>query len=68
MTLLQLQLRLMIGGCVLCVLGVVLFVVRGSPFLIVLPIVGVVLIVVGLLWRGPKGTDRGGEENKPGVW
>ncbi len=59
----------MIGGCVLCIVGVALIVVRGyNPGLLVLPIVGVVLIAVGLLWRGSKGTTRGEEENKPGVW
>lgn len=64
-----LRLRIVAGGCILCVLGVVLFVVRGySPGFLVLPIVGVVLIVVGLLWKRSEGTNRGGEENKPGVW
>lgn len=61
-------LRLIIAGCVVCVLGVVLFIVRGSPLLLVLPIVGVVLVGVGLLRRGSKPTNRGEEENKPGVW
>ena len=59
----SLNLRFIIAGCFLCVLGVVLFVVRGySPVFLVLPIVGVVLIVVGLLWRGSKRTNRGGED------
>ena len=62
----SLKLRLIMAGCFVCVLGVVLIVVRGySPVLLVLPIVGVVVLVVGLLWRGSKGANRGGEETGP---
>jgi membrane-bound ClpP family serine protease len=60
------KLRLILGGCILCVLGVALIVVRGySTVFLVLPIVGVVLLVDGLLWMGSKGTNRGGEETGP---
>lgn len=69
MKLLPLGLRLIIGGCVLCVVGVALIGLRGyNPAYIIFPIVGVVLIAVGVVWRGPKGAKGGEEENKPGVW
>lgn len=64
-----LKVRFILAGSFVCVLGVVLIVVRGySPLLLVLPIVGAVVLVIGLLWPSSKGANRDGEENKPGVW
>jgi membrane-bound ClpP family serine protease len=64
-----LKTRFMIAGSFVFVIGVVLIVVRGfAPLLLVLPIVGGVVLVVGLLWPRSKDTNSGGEENKPGVW
>lgn len=69
MKLWRLGLRLMIGGSVLCVVGITLIVVRGyTPLYLIFPIGGVALLVAGFLWPDPKETNRDGEENKPGVW
>ncbi len=50
------KLRLIVGGCFLIVLGSLFFVVRGLEPALVLPVVGVVLLAVGLLWKQPKNT------------
>jgi hypothetical protein len=42
-------------GCILVVLGVILLLVRGySAPLIGLPIIGIVLALVGVLWKPRK--------------
>jgi len=57
---LALKLRLILAGCIVSVLGAVLLVVRGySPGLLGVLVVGIVILVVGLLWRKPKSEDGG---------
>ena len=43
--------RLLVIGCVLIVLGLVFFVARGSDAALVLPVIGIVLLIAGLLYR-----------------
>lgn len=53
------RLRLIAMGCIFSVLGAFLLLSRGySVELLGLILVGIVLLVVGLLWRAPKGEDR----------
>jgi hypothetical protein len=49
------KLRLIVMGCILTVLGVILLIARGySAPLIVLPVIGIVLAAVGVLWKPRK--------------
>jgi uncharacterized membrane protein len=49
------KIRLMVMGCILSALSGILIVVRGfETAFFGLLIVGVVLIVIGLLWKSPK--------------
>jgi hypothetical protein len=52
------KLRFLIMGCAISALGGILLVARGfSTPLAGLVLVGIVLLVVGLLWRQPKNAD-----------
>ena len=54
----NMKLRLILMGCILIVLGVILLIVRGySAPLIVLPVIGVVLAAIGVIWKPRKKTD-----------
>jgi hypothetical protein len=53
------KLRLILMGCIISVLGVALFAARGfSVACIGLLVVGIVLLVVGLLWKQTKKTEH----------
>jgi membrane-bound ClpP family serine protease len=41
-------------GCILIVLGLVFFVARGSDAALVLPVIGIVLLIAGLLCNPRK--------------
>jgi len=43
--------RLLIGGSVLIILGLVLYVVKGVEAVLVLPIIGIILLIVGALYK-----------------
>ncbi len=47
------KLRLFIVGRIITVLGIILLIIRGSPILIGMIIVGIILILIGLIWK-PK--------------
>ena len=46
--------RLLMGGCFLIVLGLVLYFVRGIEATLILPTVGIVLLITGVLWKPRK--------------
>jgi len=46
--------RLLVIGCILIVLGLVFFVARGSDAALVLPVIGIVLLIAGLLYKPRK--------------
>ena len=46
--------RLLIGGLVLIVLGIVIYLVRGIEAVLLLPVIGVVLIIAGVLYKPRK--------------
>jgi len=48
--------RLLIGGPVLIVLGLVIYLLRGVEAVLVLPVFGLVLIIVGVLYNPRKKT------------
>jgi uncharacterized membrane protein HdeD (DUF308 family) len=50
----NIKLRLLIGGSVLIVLGLVLYVARGAEAVLVLPVVGIVLLIAGVLYKPGK--------------
>jgi hypothetical protein len=53
------KLRLILMGCILIVIGVILLIVRGySAPLIGLPVIGIILAVVGVLWKPRKTADN----------
>ncbi len=54
MNLYPLPLRLMIGGIILIVLGFSVFALKGLAILLALPMVGMILLLVGLLWKPKK--------------
>jgi membrane-bound ClpP family serine protease len=43
--------RLLVGGPILIVLGLVLYVARGVEATLVLPVVGIVLLIAGVLYK-----------------
>jgi uncharacterized membrane protein HdeD (DUF308 family) len=43
--------RLLVMGCILIVLGLVVFVIRGTGVALVLPVVGIILLIVGVLYK-----------------
>jgi uncharacterized membrane protein HdeD (DUF308 family) len=46
--------RLLMGGVFLIVLGLVLYLVRGVEAMLVLPVVGIVLLIAGVLYKPSK--------------
>ena len=51
MDLWNMKLRLLVGGPILIVLGLVLYLVRGTEAVLVLPVVGVVLLIAGVIYK-----------------
>ena len=43
--------RLLVGGPFLIVLGLVLYLVRGIEAVLVLPVVGIVLLIAGVIYK-----------------
>ena len=43
--------RLLVMGCMLIILGLVIFVARGVEIALVLPVVGIVLLIAGLVYK-----------------
>jgi hypothetical protein len=55
----SMKLRLILMCCILILIGAILLILRGySPPLIGLPIVGIVLAAVGVLWKPRKTADN----------
>ncbi len=46
--------RLLVMGCILIVLGLVVFAVRGVEVALVLPVVGIVLFIAGVIYKPHK--------------
>ena len=47
----NIKLRLLVGGPVLIVLGLVIYLVRGTELALVLPVVGIVLLIAGVIYK-----------------
>jgi len=47
----NIKLRLLVGGPVLIVLGLVLYLVRGIEAALILPVVGIVLLIAGVIYK-----------------
>ncbi len=43
--------RLLVMGCILIVLGLVVFAVRGVEVALALPVIGIVLLVAGVIYK-----------------
>ncbi len=43
--------RLLVMGCILIVLGLIVFAVRGVEAALVLPVVGIVLLIAGVIYN-----------------
>jgi hypothetical protein len=54
MNLWPLALRLQIGGIIFIALGFIIFVLRGLIIALALPAVGIILLLVGFIWRLKK--------------
>jgi membrane-bound ClpP family serine protease len=50
----NMKLRLLVGGPILIVLGLVLYLVRGLEAALVLPVVGIVLLIIGVIYKPRK--------------
>jgi membrane-bound ClpP family serine protease len=48
------KVRPLVGGCFLILLGFALFIVRGMELALILPVVGLVLLVFGFLYKPRK--------------
>jgi membrane-bound ClpP family serine protease len=47
-----------VGGCFLIVLGLVLYFVRGIEATLILPVVGIVLLIAGVIYKPRKKTEN----------
>jgi C4-dicarboxylate transporter len=45
--------RLLVGGPILVVLGLAVYIIKGAQLALVLPVIGVVLLILGVLYK-PK--------------
>ena len=50
----NIKLRLLVGGPVLIVLGLVIYLIRGIEAALILPIVGIVLLIIGVIYKPRK--------------
>jgi membrane-bound ClpP family serine protease len=50
----NIKLRLLVGGSILIVLGLVLYLVRGMEAALILPVVGIVLLTIGVIYKPRK--------------
>ena len=50
--------RLLVGGPVLIVLGLIIYLVRSTELALVLPVVGIVLLILGVFWKPRKKADN----------
>jgi uncharacterized membrane protein HdeD (DUF308 family) len=50
--------RLLIGGPILIVLGIVIYLLRGIEAVLLLPVIGVVLIIAGVFYKPRKKTEN----------
>jgi hypothetical protein len=46
--------RLLIGGPILIVLGLIIYVLRGIEVVLALPVIGVIVLIVGVLYKPRK--------------
>ncbi len=56
----NIKLRLLVGGPILIVLGLVLYIVRGVEATLALVAIGIVVLIVGVLWKPRKKADEVG--------
>jgi uncharacterized membrane protein HdeD (DUF308 family) len=61
----NIKLRLLVGGPVLIVLGLVIYLVRGTELALVLPVVGVVLLIAGVIYKPRKKKTEGVVSDAP---
>jgi uncharacterized membrane protein HdeD (DUF308 family) len=47
----NIKLRLLVGGPILIVLGLVLYLARGIEAALILPVVGIILLIAGILYK-----------------
>lgn len=47
--------KLIVAGPVLIVLGLVLYVAKGNTTALVFPVIGVILLIVGVIWELSRG-------------
>lgn len=47
--------KLIVAGPILILLGLVLYVVRGDAAVLVFPVIGVILLIVGVIWELSRG-------------
>jgi len=51
--------RLLVGGPILVVVGLAVYLIRGAQLALVLPVIGVVLLILGVLYKPkPKKTHE----------
>ena len=46
--------RLLIGGPILIVLGIVIYLLRGTELALILPVIGIVAFIIGVLYKPRK--------------
>ena len=50
----NIKLRLLVGGPILIILGLALYLIRGTELALILPIVGIVLLIAGVIYKPRK--------------
>ena len=51
--------RLLVGGPILIVLGLVIYLVRGAELALVLPVIGIIILIAGVIYKPhPKKTEN----------
>ena len=54
----NIKLRLLVGGPILIVLGLAVYLLRGIEAALILPVIGIVLLIAGILWKTPRKADE----------
>lgn len=61
----NIKLRLLVGGPILIVLVLILYLARGTELTLVLPVIGVVLLIAGVLYKPRQNKTKNAPNTSP---
>jgi hypothetical protein len=54
--------RLLIGGPILIVVGLAIYLIKGAELVLALPVIGVVVLILGVLYKPKKKVEKPSSE------